>query len=73
METIGEALQRIFRIAGIRSKADLDRWCGEEGRKKLYKEVEELAQNHWARINCPRATVRAEYERRLPGYKIYQV
>jgi len=69
---IKHALQTIFRIAGIQNKAQLDNWCIGQGRAKLYDEVQRLAPAHYNSLPTPQSSVRACYERMLPGYKIHQ-
>ena len=68
---VKSAVQTVFSIANIRTKDDLDRWCGNMGRIRLYDQVERLAQHDWNRLRTPRESVRACYERILPGYKLY--
>lgn len=69
---IKQALQAIFRIAGIQNKAHLDNWCGYQGRNKLYDEVQRLPPAHFNRLLTAEESIRACYERLLPGYKIHQ-
>jgi len=68
-----EAVRTIIRIAGIKNKTDLDNWCGNEGRKKLYDEVQTLASDHYnsTRLKTPENSVRRIYQAILPGYRIY--
>jgi hypothetical protein len=68
---IKTAVSTIFSIANIKAKDDLDRWCGEMGRQRLYLQVERLAPQDWERLRTPKESVRACYERLLPGYKLY--
>lgn len=68
---IKEAIQFIVTIENLRSKQDLDLWCGDMGRNKLYLYVKRLAPEHWERIKTPEASVRFNYEKILTGYKIY--
>jgi len=68
---IQEALQTIFDIANIKSREDLDRWCGKEGRKRLYMAVRRIAPEHWEKLKEPECTTRARYESILSGYKIF--
>jgi len=41
------------------------------GRQRLYLQVERLAPQDWERLRTPKESVRACYERLLPGYKLY--
>ncbi len=68
---IKQAIQFILSIENLRSKQDLDIWCGDMGRKKLYLYVERLAPDHWKRITTPENSVRYCYQEMLEGYKIY--
>jgi hypothetical protein len=70
---IKKAVKTIVEIANIRSKEDLNVWCGDRGRQKLYEYVKLLAPEHWAQLQEPECGVRACYERMLTGYKIYRV
>ena len=65
---IGEALEFIFRIEDIKSREDLDRWCGNMGREKLYVRVRRASPEHWERVRHPEQDVQAHYGRMLPGY-----
>ena len=65
------ALQFLFSIENIQTRQDLDEWCGDMGKKKLYLYVQRLAPEHWERIATPRNSVRACYQKMLTGYKIY--
>jgi len=68
---ITQALDFVFHIVNIRSRQDLDEWCGANGRQKLYTIIQLLANEHWNRIRTPECSVRACYEKKLPGYKIH--
>ena len=68
---ITQALDFVFRVENIQTRQDLDDWCGETGRQKLYTVIRLLANEHWNRIRTPECTVRACYEKKLPGYKIH--
>jgi len=65
------ALKALFKENNIKTKKDLDEWCGSEGRKKLYKKVEKMAPTHWIGIKTPESSVRSNYEKLLLGYKGY--
>lgn len=65
------AVHFILKTEKLQSKQDLDIWCGDMGRKKIYLYVERLAPEHWSRIQKPMESVRSCYEKMLPGYKIY--
>jgi hypothetical protein len=68
---IQEAVEFVFRIENIRSRQDLDDWCGKVGRQKLYTVIRLLANEHWMRVRTPECIVRAKYEMRLAGYKLH--
>ena len=67
---IKEAVKMIMNDSKIRSKQELDEWCGDEGRKKLYECVRCKAHEHWESIKTPEASTRYNYEKLLTGYKI---
>jgi hypothetical protein len=67
---IKQAVRFILSIENLRRKEDLDRWCGDMGRKKLYLYVQNLAPDHWNRIDTPENSVRHCYQKMLEGYKI---
>lgn len=69
---IKSAIQFIVSIENLRTKQDLDTWCGYMGRKKLYLYVQRLAPEHWRRIETPKNSVRSYYQQILKGYKIYK-
>ena len=69
-KTIQIATTTVLRIANIKSRRDLDVWCGGPLRTRLYEEVERLAKEHWDRLRDPRAGVRAKYETTLGGFKL---
>ena len=68
---IKSAIQFILSIENLRSKQDLDLWCGDMGKKKLYLYVKNLAPENWERIKKPENSVRFYYQQMLTGYKIY--
>lgn len=68
---IKQAVHFIVSIENLQSKQDLDLWCGDMGRNKLYLYIKYLAPEHWERIKTPEASVRFNYEKILTGYKIY--
>jgi hypothetical protein len=68
---IKSAIQFIVSIENLRSKQDLDTWCGDMKRQKLYLYVKRLAPEHWNRIKTPKESVRFYYQEMLTGYKIY--
>jgi hypothetical protein len=75
MRTIADAVRNIIHKAGIKNKTDLDNWCGNEGRKKLYDEVQRLVPEHYnnsTRGKTPDNSVRRIYQAILPGYRIYR-
>lgn len=65
------AVEFIVSVENLRSKHDLDTWCGDMGRQKLYLYVKRLAHTHWQRIRTPENSVRALYQKMLTGYKIF--
>ena len=69
---IKSAIQFIVSIENLRTKQDLDTWCGDMGKKKLYSYVQHLAPQHWERIKTPKDSVRFYYQQMLTGYKIYK-
>ena len=72
MDNIKSAVQFIVSTENLRTKQDLDTWCGDMGRKKLYLYVQRLAPEHWGKIATPTNSVRACYQQMLTGYKIYK-
>lgn len=71
MKSIQEAMKFIFEMENIHSKVQLDLWCGNRGREKLYYYVKELAPFHWNQLEKPECTCRSFYQTRLYGYLIY--
>ena len=69
---IKSAIQFIVLIENLRTKQDLDIWCGYMGKKKIYLYVQCLAPEHWERIATPKNSVRFYYQQMLIGYKIYK-
>ena len=61
----------IVSIENLRSKEDLDLWCGDMGKKKLYLYIQRLAPEHWKKLRYPEADVRACYQQMLIGYRSY--
>ena len=47
---IKSSIQFIVSIENLRTRQDLDNWCGDMGKKKLYLYVQRLAPEHWERI-----------------------
>lgn len=70
-DTINKSLDLIFRFENISTKEDLDIWCRESGRKKLYNLVAKIAPGHYYKLKVPDASIRASYETKLIGYKHY--
>lgn len=68
---IKSAVQFIMGIENLRSRQDLDEWCGDMGKKKLYLYVEGLSPEKWVEIGTPKSSVRFYYQKMLTGYKIY--
>ena len=69
--TINRTLDIIFYCENIKSRDDLDVWCGNIGRKKLYNIVSMLSPEHYNRVNNPCCLIRACYETKLIGFKRY--
>lgn len=69
--SFNDVLNIIFTEKNISDIEDLNRYCGPEGRKKLYYEVKRMIPTKWASIKNPEASVRYYYELRLRGFKIY--
>lgn len=69
---IQEAVKFIIKMESIITKDDLDKWCGPEGRQKMYAYVAQLAPEHWQTIQTPKECVRATYEILVKGYKLYK-
>ena len=67
-----QAVRIILEIENIKSKEDLDVWCGATGREKFYEFVKLLSQEHWNTIRTPKENVRFIYQGMLEGYEIYQ-
>ena len=72
MDTIKSAIQFVLSTENLRSKEDLDAWCGDMGKQKLYMYVKHLAPSHWERLNAPTHYVRGYYQKMLTGYKRYR-
>ena len=67
---IKSAVHHVLSENNLKSREDLDIWCGKDGRLKIYSLVEGLASKDWNRINNPKASVRYYYQKKLTGYKI---
>ena len=74
MITIPEAIRFIFEKENIKSKRDLDNWCGGRDRKKLYDYIYFMCPEHWNSIKTPKNSVRF-YTQVLPGYgeSVYKI
>jgi hypothetical protein len=72
LKSIQEAINYIVERENIKTKDDLDIWCGGSKRKKLYEDVKRLVPEKWTSIAKPECSVRACYEHILPGYKLYK-
>ena len=72
--SMDKAVDLVFRIENIRSKEDLDEWCGENGRKKLYNIISLVAPEHYYRstVKTPDNAIRQCYQTKLVGYKQYK-
>ncbi len=73
-DTMDKALDLVFRIENIKTKEDLDEWCGDNGRKKLYNIVSIVAPEHYYRntVKTPDNAIRQCYQTKLIGYKQYK-
>ena len=69
---IKSAVQFVITIEKMKSKNDLDKWCGTMGKNKLYSYIRRLAPEHWERISNPKNCVRFYYQQILVGYKIHK-
>ena len=70
--TIQEAVYQVLKEEKIKTKEELDAWCGEEKRKKLYNRVQSLSETHWRKLKIPGKRVMTEYQTLLVGYKLYK-
>lgn len=70
-DTMDKALDLVFRIENINSKEDLDVWCGENGRKKLYNIISLIAPEHYYRstLKTPDNSIMRSYQFKLTGFK----
>jgi hypothetical protein len=73
MSSISDALRSLFARKGITTRRQLNHWCGEAGRMKLYAKIKKAAPEHWKRLETPEASTRAAYETILRGYKLYKI
>jgi|UniRef100_A0A6C0J6M9 hypothetical protein len=66
--SIKESLEIIFKDDKIKTRLDLDVWCGGKGRKKLYDEVKlKSLEGGWMK-SSPKS-IRRCYQKMLLGYK----
>ena len=70
---ISTAVNELFAQQNISSKVQLDHWCGDEKRAKLYNYVKYMAPEHWNKLKVPESSVRSHYEMVLTGFKISRV
>ena len=70
---IQTVLNWLFAQENISSKDQLDHWCGDEKRAKLYNYVKYMAPEHWNKLKVPESSVRFNYEMVLTGFKISRV
>jgi hypothetical protein len=70
-DSMDKALDLVFRIENIRSKEDLDEWCGENKRKKLYNIISLIAPEHYYRntVKTPDKSIMRSYQFKLAGFK----
>ena len=69
MTSIKTSVDFILDQENIKTRKELDIWCGNKGRKKLYNYVQIMCPETWNKLKEPHAGVRAYYESRLVGYK----
>jgi hypothetical protein len=69
MTTVQATLKFIFDSENIRSKEDLDNWCGVTGRQKLYNYLAWKSPEWYRGTRTPNETIRATYQVMLTGYK----
>ena len=69
---IPTTIDKLFKFENIRTRQELDIWCGSTTRTRLYTFVEDFSPEHWKRMVDPRARVRGYYETKLEGYKIHK-
>jgi len=69
---IKSAVEFVVETENLRTRQDLDKWCGDMGKKKLYLYVHRIEPEHWERIKTPKNSVRFYYQQMLTGYKIYK-
>lgn len=69
--SIYKALDLILKIYEIKCKCELDAFCGGRNRKKLYNMVKNISKTHWNKLAEPEAAVRAHYEKKIKGFKLY--
>ena len=70
---IPTVVNELFAQQNISSKRQLDHWCGDEKRAKLYNYVKSMAPEHWNKLKVPESSVRSHYEMVLTGFKISRV
>jgi len=70
--TIQESVCQVLQEEKIKTKEELDDWCGGKKRKKLYNRVRELSETHWRELQNPESSVRVEFAYMLVGYKLYK-
>ena len=70
--SVYKAIDIILDINDIECKCELDAFCGGKNRKKLYNLVKNISKTHWSELKEPEAAVRAHYEKKIKGYKIYK-
>jgi len=73
-DTMNKTLDMIFEVENIRSKEDLDEWCGGNRRKKLYNLVAKIVPEHYysSSTKTPDNSIRQCYQTKLVDYKQYK-
>ena len=74
--TFNSLIAEILNSHNIKTKDDLDHYCEGSGRNKLYLEVKDKCLQNFPSVKCNhkdfKAMIRAIYEKKLIGYKLYK-
>jgi hypothetical protein len=63
-----DAVKYVLQKEKIRSRNELDKWCGGRHRERLYDEVQRCSRIHWMLTENPKLVVRRVYESIFSGY-----
>jgi len=63
-----DAVKYVLHTKRIKTREDLDEWCGGRDRLPLYSEVKMVTRIIWSKEADPKRRVRRIYESLLPGY-----